>query len=345
MFKRNIKIILVGLFSLILMVLAYSLLGNSPEIISDESLRIEEPAAPSMKAEIEIDSGNAVTLSPMSDSQIESSLESKLIDQPVANYREDLMANSEKISPVVIPVGDTRMGGAEASSILEQNGIPKTNVADNSVLDAQMVATDLESPFRDDAIKRFELNNKRSEGEDSFLSFELKDEAKDVVAYEVDIVKQADQFEQKSDVAIIPDQTEFLDLNLSEVKPSNGMVLVEGDQLIVDDINQALIGYDVEDTEVIEKNDAEVSVAPQPMASVFSAPDVDDALMQGDSEISKQYRETMAKLISINAKLRTADEENTQLQRQFEMSVMNNQQLAQIIRDIDDQIKTFTSTN
>jgi hypothetical protein len=340
MFKRNIKIILVGLFSLILMVLAYGLLGNSPEIISDESLRIEEPAVPSMKAEIEIDSDDIATPVLMSNSQIESSLESKLIDSPVANYREDLMANTETITPVVIPDGSSSSSVSEASSILEQNGIQKTDMPN-----VQTAAIEVESPFRGDVIERFEMNNKRSEGDESFLSFESMNEEKADVIPEASAAKSNNQFRQESDVEIIPDQTGFLDLNLTEVKPAPEMVLVEGDQLIVDDINQALVNYDVEPTEVDEKGDTEVSLIPQEMTSVLTAPDVDDALMQGDSEISKQYRATMAKLISINAKLRTADEENVQLQRQFEMSVMNNQQLAQIIRDIDSQIKTFTSTN
>ncbi len=315
MFKRNIKIILVGLFSLILMVLAYGLLGNNSEIISDESLRIEEPAEPSMKADFEIESDDANTPVLMSDSQIKSSLESKLIDRPVANYREDLLANSEANSPAVISEVETPTALAE-----------------------------IESPFRNDAIERFEMNNKRAEGDDSFLSFELKAEAKVTQPQVLDTTTSGEvaQFEQESDVSIIPDQTEFLDLNLTETKTAPEMVLVEGDQLIVDDINQALVSYDLGVTE--DKESIQEPVA-ENKASVFTTPEVDEALMQGDSEISKQYRTTMAKLISINAKLRTADEENTQLQRQFEMSVLNNQQLAQIIRDIDNQIKTFTSTN
>lgn len=315
MFKRNIKIILVGLFSLILMVLAYGLLGNNSEIISDESLRIEEPAEPSMKADFEIESDDANTPVLMSDSQIKSSLESKLIDRPVANYREDLLANSEASAPAVI-----------------------------SEVETPTALTEIESPFRNDAIERFEMNNKRAEGDDSFLSFELKAEAKVTQPQVLDTTTSGEvaQFEQESDVSIIPDQTEFLDLNLTETKTAPEMVLVEGDQLIVDDINQALVSYDLGATE--DKESIQEPVA-ENKASVFTTPEVDEALMQGDSEISKQYRTTMAKLISINAKLRTADEENTQLQRQFEMSVLNNQQLAQIIRDIDNQIKTFTSTN
>ena len=80
-------------------------------------------------------------------------------------------------------------------------------------------------------------------------------------------------------------------------------------------------------------------------ASGFVMPKVDPELMQGDSEISKQYRETMNKIISINAKLRDADTENAELQVQFEMAVDQNRQLAQIIRDIDTQIKALTITN
>ena len=347
MFKRNIKIILVGLFSLILLVLAYSLLGNSPEIISDESLRVEEPEVPSMKAEIEIDTGVTSAPALLSNRQIESSLESKLIDRPVANYREDLLANSEIISPVVIPpsTAPVDMNVAEASSILEQNGIEKTVGSENVFSSEPVPSFEKESPFRDDAIERFETNNKRVQSEDSFLSFEVTKESENFEAPEVVAIEAAKPFEQVSDVAIIPDQTEFLDLNLNDVKPAPEMVLVEGDQLIVDDINQALVSFDVGKAEIDEKVDPRVVATAQVKPSVFAAPDVDEALMEGDSEISKQYRATMAKLISINAKLRTADEENTQLQRQFEMSVMNNQQLAQIIRDIDDQIKTFTSTN
>ena len=302
MFKRNIKIILAGIVSLALVFLAYGLLNDRPEIISDDSLRIEEPDAPKLSANFEIKSN--VANMPLSDQQIKSSLESKLIDQPVAIYREDL-ARADYVSP------DEVSEGASSMKLVELKGASEKQKVES--------ATEPKVALR------------------SELSFEAPEQVEGVAVFEAAADEPLAEYEQESDVEIIPESSDFLDLNLVETKPDQGMVLVEGDQLIVDDINQLIVkgekGFGVKvESQTLKRSSA-------------IEPEIDEELMQGDSEISKQYRQTMTKLISINAKLRAADEENVYLQQQFEMSVFNNQQLAQIIRDIDDQIKAFTLTN
>jgi hypothetical protein len=274
----------------------------------------------------------------MSSHQIESSLEAKLVDQPVASYREDLMVGTDSASVAgAVYLEDV----GKASSILEQNGVAVANIQQKDLIGEAAGAIESESPFRDDAVKRFEIDNKRADNSESDLALEASKSASTMVVSENSL---SGSFEQESDVAIISDSSEFLDLNLGDAKPEQEMVLVEGDQLIVDDVNESLITYKSDISEEASVDDSAVTIASS-KPSVFAVPAIDENLMSGDSEISKQYRKIMSKLISINAKLRTADEENVQLRRQFEMSVLNNQQLAQIIRDIDDQIKAFTLTN
>ena len=351
MLKHNIKIIVVGLFLVFGMVLAYSFFGTKQEIIADESLRVEEPELPGFKVQSQ-KTANVQVVNPinMSEQQIESSLESKLIDQPVARFREGLMSdtdtNKETVSGFdgqavakVVELESMSVIGEELlkvpvepiAKVLGEPVIPQVS----EIADAQSV-----SPFRDDAIKRFDVDSKSISKGAEFLSFEVANKSEDIT-YEA---SEGAPVEQESDVELIPDTSEFLNFNLAEAKPEQGMVLVEGDQLIVDDINQSITanGLIGAEGEQAENAPAVISIN---KTSVFSLPEVDQSLMQGDSEISQQYRQTMTKLVSINARLREADEENANLKVQFEMSVDNNRQLAQIIRDIDDQIKSFTLTN
>ena len=349
MLKHNIKIIVVGLFLVFGMVLAYSFFGAKQEIISDESLRVEEPELPGFKVQSQ-KTANAQVVNPinMSEQQIESSLESKLIDQPVARFREGLMADTAKETvsgfdgqavAQVVELEPMSVIGEESLKVPVE---PIAKVLDEPVIPqvSEIVGAQSVSPFRDDAIKRFDVDSKSISKSAEFLSFEVANKPEEVV-YEA---SESMLVEQESDVELIPDRSEFLNLNLAEVKHEQEMVLVEGDQLIVDDINQSITANDLIGAEV-----EQVEVAPAVISinktSVFSLPEVDQSLMQGDSEVSQQYRQTMTKLVSINARLREADEENANLKAQFEMSVDNNRQLAQIIRDIDDQIKSFTLTN
>jgi len=320
MLKRKIKIILVGLFSVLFVGLVYSLFSSKPEIISDESLRVEEPVIPGIESQVERAASAGMRSISAANIEIESSLESKLIDQPVASYREEIVSQ-----------------------------VPETLQADP--LNPQLT-----------------LN---SESEQINAESEM---AMSTVNEPIDTDDVSEQSEDPAD-ALSDGSSDFLDLNLSELESTQPEIMLpEGDQLIVDDINQSLSQYksvasegdkkmdaSKDKKEVITKNTkdseamviqdlpeniddtASIMIATKP--SVFTMPDVDESLMTGESEISKQYRQTMSKLISINAKLRNADEENAELKTQFEIAVSQNRQLAQIIRDINSQIEAHTLTN
>jgi len=344
MLKRNIKIISVGLLSLLFLGLVYSLLSSKPEIISDESLKVEEPAIPGLRSQIErsasVDNSQAI---PMIKSQEEASLSDAFIEPSIATLEGAETLEESQVTEAVI---EDNYQSPEMTS--QESAAPSEYMQATSAEAQQVNASSSVSPFRDDALK----------------------------------LSDYPDVDDKS-VAIIPDATGFLDLNLEEVQPSiPDMVLIEGDQLIVDDINVGLTKFKAIDSdrlgdekeiatdtsEVNEmaandiKNEDSADVLGEATAlnggsdvpaaelasvkpSVFSVPEIDQQLMQGDGEISKQYQQTMAKLISINAKLREADEENAGLQAHFNMAVSQNRQLAQIIRDIDLQIKSYTLTN
>lgn len=374
MLKRKIKIILIGLSSLLFVGLVYGLFSAKPEIIVDESLRIEEPELPSIQSQIE--RADKIQSSTTSDSQIESSLENQLIDQPVASFREEIvslsnqMLSKDSLDQQPSRLAETKIVEEDEEQITELSAVPVTEAADAQSERIERMAAQSVSPFRDDSvIQGSDENLKVGASDDDFLSF---DDAATPESLEYTESASYPPFETSNDVEIIPDVFDFLDLNLPEVRSTQQkMVLVEGDQLIVDDINQDLEKYepviikssaapsaqgkvDVEllSTEAPGKNKQKPSVKstlvtkrPETKPSVFTLPEVDQKLMQGDNEVSKKYRQTMAKLISINAKLRDADEENVELHAQFEMAVSQNRMLAQIIRDIDTQIKAFTLTN
>ena len=399
MLKRKIKIILIGLSSLLFLGLIYSLFSAKPEIIADENLRIEEPEMPGLRSQVDRAArADKVQSSTMSDSEVESSLESKLVDQPVASYREDLVSLSSQMPnkdslgedhPELAETSGAVVKGDEARTELSTTPAaqPKNNHPENF---ERMIAQSV-SPFRDDAIgQRSGAVQKADVDDGDFLVF---DKVKAATSEESSAAADGSQYETGSDVPIIPDASEFLDLNLSEVQSvQQNMVLVEGDQLIFDDVNQELRKHELviskpttsesevsndsfdpaltkaevvvlsatnkadaylSNAEILDKAGEEKSNAEEALVaarsstkpSVFNLPNADRKLMQGDSEISKKYRQTMAKLISINAELRDVDAENVELQTQFDVAVSQNKLLAQIIRDIDTQIRAFTLTN
>jgi len=300
--------------------LVYSLFSSKPEIISDESLRVEEPVIPGIESQVERAASAGMRSISAANIEIESSLESKLIDQPVASYREEIVSQ-----------------------------VPETLQAD---------------PLNPQLTLNSESEQINAESEMAMSTVNDPSDTDDV----------SEQSEDPAN-ALSDGSSDFLDLNLSELESTQPEIMLpEGDQLIVDDINQSLSQYksvvsegdkkmdaSKDEKEVITKDTkgseamviqdlpeniddtASVMIATKP--SVFTMPDVDESLMTGESEISKQYRQTMSKLISINAKLRDADEENAELKTQFEIAVSQNRQLAQIIRDINSQIEAHTLTN
>lgn len=348
MLKPKIKIILIGLSSLLFVGLVYSLFSVKPEIIADENLRVQEPELPSMKSQVEraINPNGSDPLA-LSVSQTVSPFDNQLVDKPVMSYREEIVSLSDgEFKKNSLDNEWRELPEAIADELVAENKEPnadlptKTAAAESRAKQKEdfeaMVAQSV-SPFRDDAIvQSSEGAQKPDRGDDKFLTFNGYDSSAGVnISESVDDLS----LEQSSDEIIAPDNSGFLDLNQKKA------MLKKGDQLIVDDINMKLGKYTVHAPEASEAEEVIVAKIPSTKPSVFSASETDQKLMRGDSKFSKQYRQTMTKLISINAKLRDADEKNVELQGQFEMAVSQNRQLAQIIRDIDIQIKAFTLTN
>jgi len=363
MLKRKIKIILIGLFSILFMGLVYSLFNAKPEIISDESLRIEEPAIPGIESQIERAVNASMRSDPIANIEIESSAESAM-DEKIA---ADLPENSAQESSGMESIVELDDGSQSVSPFGDDVNSPVSESIAELDDSSQSV-----SPFGDDvnppAVSSSEV---LATNQDGFVTFDNTADDKEDIA--VSKSSNGAVETQKDDIDIVTDTSKFLDLNSAEVesvKPE--MVLTEGDQLIVDDINQSLSKYKsvisentkkkmvkqnkvktvalnpkvkAKNQESSKDGNETVSVTMSKKPSVFTMPEVDESLMAGDSEISKEYRQTMSKLISINAKLHDADEENAQLKTRFEIVVSQNRQLARIIRDINSKIDSYTSTN
>ncbi len=338
MLKRNIKIILVGLFSLLFLGLVYGLFGAKPEIISDDSLRIEEPVIPGL------------------DAQVKRAMEASTPQSiPVSDAQQS------------IPVGDTPLGGSFDKDLTSQSlsGSQEIAVSD----EAQTAQQPVQAGIVDVAVDKPKVPR-------ADISSSVNPFKSDPMAQPVQPVADNEAVEGKGDFLVldrsedpgvanaseplVPNASDFIDLNLDEVEPSiPNTVLQDGEQFIVDDINEGFSKLNADSSDEKDEASKDLTLAEEvasdkdaPVAEVFPfepsafvMPKIDPELMQGNSEISKQYRETMNKIISINAKLRDADAENADLQVQFEMAVDQNRQLAQIIRDIDTQIKALTVTN
>lgn len=171
-----------------------------------------------------------------------------------------------------------------------------------------------------------------------------------------------------SDVDVLPEQTGFLDLNLTETT-SIDLKLIEGDDLILDDINEDLTKYQavvatvatdpelmsdtsesveldsaVPDTAEIETAETSVLVSGEtPEPSVISIPDPDDELMNGVGELSEQYRETYAKLQLVTSKLSRADEKNKALKDRFVEAASQNREMDEKINLINQKIIELTT--
>lgn len=173
--------------------------------------------------------------------------------------------------------------------------------------------------------------------------------------------------EESSDVMLISDQESFVDLNLAEPKPLES-VLLEGDEIIIDDVNEALKKYQSEHASSSEADQDKAQASPLsfkegssnlPIVSMVKPddenefqgqrlvvlPEPDEALMNGVDKISLEYQASYKKLKIASQRLKIANEENIALKGQFDDVANKNRKLAQIIRDIDVKIKELTVDN
>ena len=164
-----------------------------------------------------------------------------------------------------------------------------------------------------------------------------------------------------TDVSVISASDEFINLNLVETKPIE-MVLIEGDDLILDDVNEGLGKFesviaeyttksevsdelvqsaDIDTITTVKENPEEVFE----VGSVIEVSDVDQELMMGTDKVSLEYQATMKKLLDVKRQMVAADAENARLKAKFSSVVDQNRELAILIRDIDVKIKTLTASN
>ena len=349
MMKRKIKIILIGLFSLLFMGLVYSLFSSKAEIISDESLRIEEPAMPELESYDERIANARTNSSILLDgdgaqtSDVSQSSDEPSVKNTKGEVTEDVVT-SEADDTKVVPVEVVEPRSTPTPVIVERN---VSNLSEENPVISE-VQGQSNKPSSGEPTDVTVAESREIASDDDFLIFE-KNQNLDNDKLPLNL--ESSQPNQGVQATLVPDDSGFLDLNLNEV-PLNATKThldEEAGQQIFDYFNQRLSQFttneDVKELnpEVLARNQNEQSLSVKP--SVFNMPAMDEPLMEGDSEISQQYRLTMSKLISINAKLRNADEENAELKTQFEIAVSQNRVLAQIIRDIDSQIKAFTVTN
>ena len=164
-----------------------------------------------------------------------------------------------------------------------------------------------------------------------------------------------------TDVSVISASDEFINLNLVETKPIE-MVLIEGDDLILDDVNEGLGKFESVITKyttkpevsdgLIQSGDIETTTTaiekPEEVfevGSVIEVSDVDQELMMGTDKVSLEYQATMKKLLDVKRQMVVADAENARLKAKFSSVVDQNRELAILIRDIDVKIKTLTASN
>jgi hypothetical protein len=174
-----------------------------------------------------------------------------------------------------------------------------------------------------------------------------------------------------SDVEILPEQTGFLDLNLTETTAID-LKLIEGDDLILEDINEDLTKYQTVvattvaaqselvaegqepisgEAGAVSNGNAEVELAESAASAdgereepaVISIPGPDDELINGVGELSEQYRETYARLQLVTSKLGRANEKNKALKSRFVEAADQNREMAEKINLINQKIIELTA--
>jgi hypothetical protein len=373
MLKRNIKIILIGLLVLIFFGLIYSFLSSKPEIVSDTSMMSDEPVPP-VPTLTRSASDELVDIDPViSAGDVSEGLSE--IQAPVVA----LDASESEVSDETAEVASTisvDAGGSDpepiSSDIAEVLAEVEETVSTEDQLDQdEPVQEVLVQPETQEAMPAQQVVSENEQP-----SVEIAEEGSELASVEsgFDTTEEEQGTEPMlavdSDVDVLPEQTGFLDLNLTETT-SIDLKLIEGDDLILDDINEDLTKYqavvatvaadpelvpetlesvEVElnsatgDTAEIEVAETSVLVSDEtPEPAVISIPDPDDELMNGVGELSEQYRETYAKLQLVTSKLSRADEKNKALKGRFVEAASQNREMDEKINLINQKIIELTT--
>lgn len=373
MLKRNIKIILIGLLVLIFFGLIYSFLSSKPEIVSDTSMMSDEsvPPVPTLTRSA---SDELVDIDPVISAENISEGLSE-IQAPVVALDTFESAVPDEIAEVASTISvDAEVSEPEAisSDIAEVLAEVEEAVSTEDQLDQDESAQEvLAQPEAQEV-----MPDQQVVSEDGQSPVEITEEGSKLASVETDLDTSEEEqgtepmLAVDSDVDVLPEQTGFLDLNLTETT-SIDLKLIEGDDLILDDINEDLTKYqtvvasvaadpelvpetlesvEVElnsatgDTAEIEVAETSVLVSGEtPEHAVISIPDPDDELMNGVGELSEQYRETYAKLQLVTSKLSRADEKNKALKDRFVEAASQNREMDEKINLINQKIIELTT--
>lgn len=375
MLKRNIKIILIGVLVLGFFGLIYSFLSSKPEIVSDTSMRSNAPVppvptpAPARSVVGESDGSDPVV------SVEEVRPEAQVPVVVLSSPEPEIPAEATEVTSTVLDV-TTEVSAAEPISsdiaeVFSEVAVSPPPLDPTELMqDAQAQPDDPDevqnvSSYQEVADDEQALVNNISQGEDEIASVEdALDSAREAQSAEPMLAVD-------SDVEILPEQTGFLDLNLTETTTID-LQLIEGDDLILEDINEDLTKYQtvvattiaaqsalVAEVQApisgeggtVSNGDAEVELAESAVSAggegeepaVISIPDPDDALMNGVGELSEQYRETYARLQLVTSKLGRANEKNKALKGRFVKAADQNREMAEKINLINQKIIELTT--
>lgn len=383
MLRSHKKNILFGLLALGLFGLVYGYLNSRPEMIADETLRVAEVPRPELE---------------------------RAVNRPSAFKPDGLVANQQVNESSMDNLSDTdetvKIGGENLVSAMqdslavdggaESDGVQEMLVAPEAISGQIMSATDstvttvdgdeeVSSPNASLDQEQTIIASPKDPYQNPFKSGPRRHTPEPVESDEQVVAMDSEEGavitagtdedtfinQTNSEVPLLSEQQSgFLDLNLTEEKPLE-VVLLEGEDIIIDDVNEVLSKYQAPNEAVT----TDVAVEPSdesPMASVSEVsmdivspfglaaaqkgfgkqsadlvvlPDPDEVLMNGTDEVSLEYQSSYKKLQSITEKLKAANEENVSLKSQFSKVADDNRKLAQIIRDIDEKIKVLTASN
>ena len=366
MLSSHKKNILIGLLAVGLFGLVYSFLGSRPEMIADESLRVAEVPRPefdrvinrpsSFKPEqafdtVSTDGGVDV---------VQGSLAEGESDQEVS-----ILADTVTVAPTAL------LSDVSDSEEMQQEEVITTEAVDSGEVVVPSEIAGLADPYKNP----FKSGPRQHTPDQSFQKSdeEIATADEDPMATIISDDSEGESFVNltNSEVPLLSEQQSgFLDLNLVEEKPIE-ITLLEGDEIIIDDVNETLGKFQRLVSEVSNEESSvpssepavtSVSQVSMDMVSPFGTsannkslrdqaselvvlPSPDHELMNGTDAVSLEYQASYKKLESITDKLTAANEENSVLKNQFSKVADDNRKLAQIIRDIDEKIKVLTANN
>ena len=373
MLKRNIKIILIGFLVLIFFGLIYSFLSSKPEIVSDTSMMSDEPVPPvptltrSASDEL-VDIDPVISAGDVSEGLSETQASVVVLDAPESEVSGETAETATNVA-VDIEVSEPEPISSDIAEVLAE---VEEAVSTEDQLDQDESAQEvLAQPEAQEV-----MPDQQVVSEDGQSPVEITEEGSELASVETDFDTSEEEqgtepmLAVDSDVDVLPEQTGFLDLNLTETT-SIDLKLIEGDDLILDDINEDLtkyqtvvatvaadpelvpetlesveveLNYATGDTAGIEVAETSVLVSGEtPEPSVISIPDPDDELMNGVGELSEQYRETYAKLQLVASKLSRADEKNKALKGRFVEAASQNREMDEKINLINQKIIELTT--